>query len=149
MTRPIVAIVGRPNTGKSTLLNRVVGKRLAIIEDMPGTTRDRNLAEVSWGSTGFTMVDTGGLEMKPDTTIARGIKAQIETAVNEADVIIDLVDVTDGVTPADHEVADLLRRADKPVLLAANKADNDRLETGAPEFFELGLGEPFAISAYH
>jgi GTP-binding protein len=149
MTKPIVAIVGRPNTGKSTLLNRVAGKRLAIIENMPGTTRDRNLAEVTWGNTEFTLVDTGGLEIKPDTTIAWGIKAQIETAIKEADVIIDLVDVTDGITPVDYEVADLLRRADKPVLLAANKADNDRLEAGAPEFFELGLGEPIAISAYH
>jgi GTP-binding protein len=149
MTKPIVAIVGRPNTGKSTLLNRVAGKRLAIIEDMPGTTRDRNLAEVTWGGTEFTLVDTGGLEIKPDTAIARGIKAQIETAIKEADVIIDLVDVNDGVTPADYEVADLLRKANKPVILAANKADNDRLEAGAPEFYELGLGEPIAISAYH
>lgn len=149
MTKPIVAIVGRPNTGKSTLLNRVAGRRLAIIEDMPGTTRDRNLAEVNWGGTEFTLVDTGGLEMKPDTAIARGIKAQIETAIKEADVIIDLVDITDGVTPADFEVADMLRKVNKPVLLAANKADNDRRETEALEFFELGLGEPIAISAYH
>jgi GTP-binding protein len=149
MPKPVVAIVGRPNTGKSTLLNRVAGKRLAIIEDMPGTTRDRNLADVSWGGTEFTLVDTGGLEIKPDTAIARGIKAQIDTAIKDADVIIDLVDVTDGVTPADYEVADMLRKVNKPVLLAANKADNDRLETEALEFFELGLGEPIAISAIH
>ena len=147
--KPIVAIVGRPNTGKSTLLNRVAGKRLAIIEDLPGTTRDRNLTDVKWGDAEFTMVDTGGLEIKPRSAIARGIKAQIETAIKEADVIIDLVDVTDGVTPADFEVADMLRRANKPVLLAANKADNERLEAGVPEFYELGLGEPVAISAYH
>ena len=149
MTRPIVAIVGRPNSGKSTLLNRVVGKPLAIVEDMPGTTRDRNLANVTWGGVEFTLIDTGGLEMEPRSTIAQGIRAQIETAINDADVIIDLVDVTDGVTRSDFEIADMLRRANKPVLLAANKADNDRLEMEALEFYELGLGEPIAISTHH
>jgi GTPase len=149
VTKPIVAIVGRPNTGKSTLLNRVAGKPLAITEDRPGTTRDRNLADVNWGGTDFTMVDTGGLEIKPSSTIARGVKSQIETAIKDADVIIDLVAATDGVTPADYEVADMLRKANKPVMLVANKADNDRLETAALEFYELGLGEPIAISAHH
>ncbi len=149
MTKPIVAIVGRPNAGKSTLLNRVVGKLQAITEDLPGTTRDRNLADVSWGGAEFTLVDTGGLEIKPDSAIGRGIKTQIETAIKEAHVIIDLVDVTDGVTPSDFEVADMLRKVNKPIILAANKADNDRLETEVLEFFELGLGEPAAISAYH
>jgi GTP-binding protein len=149
MTKSIVAIVGRPNTGKSTLLNRAAGKPLAITEDLPGTTRDRNLADVNWGGKEFTLVDTGGLETKPGSAIARGIKAQIETAIRDADVIIDLVDAKDGVTPADYEVADLLRKANKPVLLAANKADNSRLEMAALEFYELGLGEPIAISAHH
>jgi GTP-binding protein len=149
MSKPIVAIVGRPNTGKSTLLNRAAGKRLAITEDMPGTTRDRNIADVSWGGKEFTLVDTGGLELKPSTTIASGVKAQIETAIKDADVIIDLVDAKDGVTAADYEVADMLRKANKPVILAVNKADNDRLETAALEFYELGLEEPTAISAYH
>jgi GTP-binding protein len=149
MTKTIIAIVGRPNTGKSTLLNRAAGKPLAITEDRPGTTRDRNLADVNWAGKEFTMVDTGGLEIKPSTPIARGIKAQIETAIQDADVIIDLVDVKDGVTPADYEVADLLRKANKPVILAANKADNNRLEAAALEFYELGLGEPIAISAHH
>jgi GTP-binding protein len=149
MTKPIVVIVGRPNTGKSTLLNRIAGKRLAITEDEPGTTRDRNLADVIWGENEFTLVDTGGLEIKPSSTIAKGVKAQIETAMKEADVIIDLVDAKDGVTPADEEVADQLRKANKPVILAANKADNERLETAALEFYELGLGEPLAISAHH
>jgi GTP-binding protein len=149
MTKPIVVIVGRPNTGKSTLLNRIAGKRLAITEDEPGTTRDRNLADVIWGENEFTLVDTGGLEIKPSSTIAKGLKAQIETAMKEADVIIDLVDAKDGVTPADEEVADQLRKANKPVILAANKADNERLETAALEFYELGLGEPLAISAHH
>jgi GTP-binding protein len=149
MTKPIVVIVGRPNTGKSTLLNRIAGKRLAITEDEPGTTRDRNLADVIWGENEFTLVDTGGLEIKPSSTIAKGVKAQIETAMKEADVIINLVDAKDGVTPADEEVADQLRKANKPVILAANKADNERLETAALEFYELGLGEPLAISAHH
>ena len=149
MTKPIVAIVGRPNTGKSTLLNRIAGKRLAITENLPGTTRDRNMADVSWGKTEFILVDTGGLETKPSSTIVEGVKAQIETAIKEADVIIDLVDAKNGVTPADYDVADWLRKADKPVILVVNKADNDRLETAALEFYELGLGEPIAISAYH
>jgi len=145
MTKPIVAIVGRPNAGKSTLLNRVVGKPLAIIEDIPGTTRDRNLADINWQGTEFTLIDTGGLEIKPDTTIAQGIKAQIETAISDADVILDMVDVKDGLTRSDFEIADMLRRASKPVLLVVNKADNERLEMEALEFYELGLGEPDRI----
>lgn len=149
MTKPIVAIVGRPNAGKSTLLNRVVRKPLAIIEDRPGTTRDRNTADVSWQGVEFTMVDTGGLEIAPSSTISRGVKAQILTAIGDADVIIDIVDVTDGVTPADLEIADMLRRVSKSIVLVANKADNDKLETEALEFYELGLGEPIAISAHH
>jgi GTP-binding protein len=149
VNKPIVAIVGRPNTGKSTLLNRIAGKPLAITENTPGTTRDRNLADVTWGGKEFTLVDTGGLEIKPNSAVARGIKAQIQTAIKDADVIIDLVDVKEGVTPADYEVADLLRKTNKPVLLAANKADNSRLETSALEFYELGLGDPIAISAHH
>src|SRR3989304_6318215 len=104
MTKPVVAIVGRPNAGKSTLLNRIVGKPLAIIEDRPGTTRDRNMADVTWQGVEFTMVDTGGLEITPGSAIARGVKSQIEVAIKQADVIIDLVDVIDGVTPADQEV---------------------------------------------
>ena len=149
MTRPVVAIVGRANTGKSTLLNRIVGKPLAITEDLPGTTRDRNMATVTWRGVEFTLVDTGGLEIEPRSTIARGVKTQVETAISEADVIVDLVDTIDGVTPADFEIADVLRRVNKPVLVAANKADNDRLETEALEFYELGLGEPLALSAHH
>lgn len=149
MTKPVVAIVGRPNTGKSTLLNRIVKRPVAITEDLPGTTRDRNMADVTWEGVEFTLVDTGGLEIEPRSTIARGVKAQVETAINEADVIVDVVDAIDGVTPVDSEIADILRRANKPVLLAANKADNNRLETEALEFWELGLGEPLAISAHH
>ena len=147
--RPIVAIIGRQNVGKSTLLNRLAGKRIAIIEDLPGTTRDRVLASVSWQGTEFTLIDTGGLETKPQSTIAQGVKEQVEVAITEADVIVFLVDVRDGVSPLDLEIADMLRRTSKPILLVANKADNAKLEAEALEFYELGLGEPLAISAYH
>ncbi len=149
MGKPVVAIIGRQNVGKSTLLNRVAGKRIAITEDLPGTTRDRILANVSWQGAEFTMVDTGGLEMEPQSTIAQGVKEQVETAIAEADIIIFLVDVRDGVTPPDLEIADMLRQASKPILVVANKADNAKLEAEAVEFYELGLGEPLAISAYH
>jgi len=147
--RPIVAIIGRQNVGKSTLLNRVAGKRIAITADLPGTTRDRILTGVAWQGTEFTLVDTGGLEAKPQSTIAQGVKEQVEVAIAEADVIIFLVDVRDGVTPFDLEIADMLRQAGKSSLLVANKADNTRLENEALEFYELGLGEPLAISAIH
>jgi len=147
--KPVVAIIGRQNVGKSTLLNRLAGERIAIIADLPGTTRDRVLASVSWQDTEFTIVDTGGLEIKPQSTVAQGVKEQVEVAIAEADVIIFLVDVRDGVNPLDTEIADMLRRANKPILLAANKADNARLESNAVEFYELGLGEPLAISAHH
>lgn len=149
MSKPIVAIVGRQNTGKSTLLNRVVGKPLAIVEDIPGTTRDRIFANVSWQGTEFTLVDTGGLELEINSTIAKGVNVQIEAAINEADVIIALMDVRDGATPSDMEIADMLRRSNKPILLVANKADNDKLENEALELYELGLGEPLAVSAHH
>ena len=149
MSKPIVAIVGRPNTGKSTLLNRIVKRPVAITEDLPGTTRDRNMADVNWRGVEFTLVDTGGLEIKPNTAIARGVKTQVENAISEASVIVDVVDVITGVTPADLEIADVLRRSNKSILLAANKADNAKRETEALEFYELGLGEPLAISAHH
>ncbi len=149
MSKSIVAIVGRQNVGKSTLLNRMAGKRLAIVEDLPGTTRDRILATVSWQGTEFTMVDTGGLELKPESTIAQGVKEQVETAITEADIIIFLVDTKDGIVPPDLEIANMLRQESKPIILVANKADNARLETEAVEFYELGMGEPLVISAYH
>jgi GTP-binding protein len=149
VSKAIVAIIGRQNVGKSTLLNRVAGKRIAITADLPGTTRDRVLANVSWQGTEFTMVDTGGLEIKTESTIAQGVKEQVEVAITEADVIIFLLDVKDGVMTPDLEIADMLRQVSKPILLAANKADNAKLETEAVEFYELGLGEPLAISAHH
>ena len=149
MSKPVVAIIGRQNVGKSTLLNRVAGEPIAIVEDLPGTTRDRVMAGVSWQGNEFTIVDTGGLEVEPRSTIGQGVKQQAEAAITEADVIIFLVDVRDGVTPSDLDIVDVLRRVSKPIVLVANKADNKRLETEAAEFYQLGLGEPSAISAYH
>ncbi len=149
MSKPIVAIIGRQNVGKSTLLNRLAGERIAIVADLPGTTRDRIAADVSWPGGEFTLVDTGGLEVRPHSTLAQEVKEQVEVAITEADVLIFLVDVRDGVMPPDMEIANIVRRASKPVVLAANKADNDKLETQAVEFYHLGLGEPLAISAYH
>jgi GTP-binding protein len=149
MTKPIVAIIGRQNTGKSTLLNRIAGKPLAIVQDQPGTTRDRIFANAEWQATEFTIIDTGGLEPETESAITRGINAQIELAIDMADVIIFLVDVTDGVTPTDLEIADKLRRTAKPILLVANKADNNKLESAAVEFYELALGEPLPVAAHH
>jgi GTP-binding protein len=149
VSKPIVAIIGRQNVGKSTLLNRLAGKPIAIVEDLPGTTRDRIFANVSWQGVDFTIVDTGGLELRPETAVAQGVKEQAEAAVTEADVIIFLVDVTDGVVPSDQEIADMLRQVSKPIVLVANKADNTKLETAAVEFYRLGLEEPLVISAYH
>ena len=147
--KPIVAIVGRQNVGKSTLLNRLAGKPIAIVDDFPGTTRDRILASVSCPGAEFTIVDTGGLELRPDSAIAEGVNEQVETAIREADVIIFLLDARDGVMPADLEIADSLRKIGKPLVLVANKADNAKYESRAVEFYQLGLGEPLAISAYH
>ena len=149
MSKPIVAIVGRQNVGKSTLLNRMAGKPIAIVANLAGTTRDRIFADVSWQEIEFTLVDTGGLELKPQSTIAQAVKEQVEVAIAEADVITFLVDVKDGVIPDDLEIADMLRQVSKPIILVANKADNAKLETEAVEFYKLGLGEPLAISAYH
>ena len=149
MSKSIVAIIGRQNVGKSTLLNRLAGKRISIVEDLPGTTSDRVFTDVSWNDQTFTLVDTGGLELGMRTEIDLGVKEQISQAMLEADAIIFMVDVKDGIMPADTEIADLVRRLKKPTLLVANKADNDKLETQAVEFYKLGLGDPFIISAYH
>ncbi|MEE8420084.1 MAG: ribosome biogenesis GTPase Der [Dehalococcoidales bacterium] len=149
MSKTLVAIVGRQNVGKSTLLNRVAGKRLAIVEDLPGTTRDRVFAGVSWRGSEFTLVDTGGLEPGTQSVMSLDVEEQVAVAIDEADVIIFLVDVKSGVIPSDFEVGDMLRRVTKPVILVANKADNSRLEAMAVEFYQLGLGEPMVISAHH
>jgi GTP-binding protein len=148
-TRPLVAIVGRPNVGKSTLFNRLSGQRGAIVSDVPGTTRDRVTKETEWGDHAFVLVDTGGLDEFPPTELWTSIRDQIQVAIDEADVIIMLVDVQTGVTAADAHVAQALRRSMKPVVLAANKADNETRETQASEFYEMGLGDPIPVSAYH
>ncbi len=149
MTKPLVAIVGRPNVGKSTLFNRLVRHRLAIVEDIPGTTRDRVYADASWWGHDFTVIDTGGLEPRPESGLHQQVKRQVELAVDEADVIVLMVDVLDGVTPADLEAADLLRKSGKSVVLVANKVDSHQRQAEALEFYELGLGEPVPVSAYH
>ncbi|MFC2043768.1 ribosome biogenesis GTPase Der [Chloroflexota bacterium] len=147
VSKPIVAIVGRQNVGKSTLLNRLAGKRIAITADLPGTTRDRVFAGVSWHGAEFTLVDTGGLELKPQSIIVQHVKEQVELAIEEADVIVFMVNIRDGVISLDFEIADKLRPLSKPVVLAANKVDNGSLEAQAVEFYKLGLGEPSLISA--
>ncbi len=165
MRQPIVALVGRPNVGKSTLFNRIVGRRLAVVDDRPGTTRDRIQATCEWEGIHFTVVDTGGIEVLPEkvnTGMRPGpqqplaedsasfiplIRAQAELAIGEADLVVFLTDGQAGPTPADREVADILRRSQKPVLLAVNKAESPRVHEAAVEFYALGLGEPFPISA--
>ncbi|MBX5444508.1 ribosome biogenesis GTPase Der [Sphaerobacter sp.] len=155
MARPLVAIVGRPNTGKSTLFNRLVGERRAIVEDLPGTTRDRIYAEANWGGVTFDVVDTGGLlseqeiERASAAEIAQATQEQAELAIEQADVIVFMVDGQAGVTAGDHEVADLIRRSKRPVLLAVNKAEARTIQDAAVEFYELGLGDPYPISALH
>ena len=148
-TKPLVAIVGRPNVGKSTLFNRLVGRPTAIVSDIAGTTRDRVTTETVWADHPFILVDTGGLQVMPETDLWQSVRAQIEIALDAADVIVMLVDAAVGVTAADRDVADTLRRIDRPLVLAANKSDNDRRQAEAVEFYELGLGEPEPISAYH
>jgi GTP-binding protein len=149
MTKPLVALVGRPNVGKSTLFNRLVEQRLAIVEDVPGTTRDRIYADAEWGGTTFTFVDTGGLVPDSGDDLSSMVRGQVEIAISEAEAIILLVDVKEGVTASDLEIAALLRRSGKPVLLAVNKADNESRRQEAVEFYELGLGDPIPISALH
>ncbi len=147
--KPIVAIVGRPNVGKSALFNRIVGGRPALVEDLPGTTRDRIYGDAEWRGREFRVVDTGGLEPDVPGTYTPLVRAQVEFALGEAEIVLFVVDTIAGITAADQEVADLLRRSNKPVLLIANKADNREREDAAVGFFELGIGEPIPISAHH
>ena len=149
MSKPIVAIVGRPNVGKSTLFNRLIGDRKAIVDDSPGTTRDLIYADTSWKGFELTLVDSGGLELKPDSNIRQMVKRQVETAIAVADVILFLVDAREGVIPADQEVVDLLRRSQKPIVLVANKIDDLGQQDQALQFYELNIGDPLAVSAYH
>ena len=150
MSRPLVAIVGRPNVGKSMLFNRLVGKRLSIVEDTPGVTRDRLYAECEWCGRKFDMVDTGGIEPSTDSEILLFMREQAQIAINAADVIVLVTDIRTGVTAADKEVANMLLRSRKPVILAVNKADSTGAEDPAVyEFYELGLGDPISVSAIH
>jgi GTP-binding protein len=157
--KPLVAIVGRPNVGKSTFFNRMIGERLAIVEDLPGTTRDRLYGDTDWNGRTFTFIDTGGLELGSGIPVGQiglnnqpgdlmnHVMAQAQLAIEEADVIVFMVDARSGITAADQDVADLLRRANKSVIVAANKADNAARRMDAVEFYSLGLGEPVDISS--
>jgi GTP-binding protein len=146
---PVVAIVGRPNVGKSTLFNRLIGERLAIVEDLPGTTRDRVYGVGEWNGRSFTLVDTGGLELEPGTHIEARVQDQARVAMEEADVILFVVDAAAGLAPLDHEVADRLRRTSKPTILVINKADNPRREQEGAEFYALGMDPAITVSAQH
>jgi len=158
--RPMVALVGRPNVGKSTLFNRLLGRREAIVEDRPGTTRDRIYGDLDWDGSLVTLVDTGGLDPGSGSRervpaggqaggVEAGVQEQARMALEEADLIFFLVDASAGVTPADEDVAQVLRQAQQPVLLVANKADNRSRELDAAEFYALGLGDPIPVSAHH
>lgn len=149
MAKPVVAIVGRPNVGKSTLFNRLAGKRKAIVEDIPGVTRDRLYDVSEWSGREFIIVDTGGIRFEQGDVITREIKLQAELAIDEADVIIFVVDTRDGITTEDEQVAEMLRRSKKPVVLAANKVENFGKQLEYYEFYQLGLGDPVPISAMH
>ena len=148
MSKPIVAIVGRPNVGKSTLFNALAGEKISIVKDTPGVTRDRIYADISWLDYQFTMIDTGGIEPDTGDQMLSHMRDQAEIAVETADVIIFLTDVRQGLVDADYQVADMLRRSQKPVVLAVNKVDNyDKFILDTYEFYNLGLGTPFPVSA--
>ncbi len=149
MPLPIVAIIGRPNVGKSSLFNRIVGWRHAIVSDIAGTTRDRLMSEAEWDNHRFILLDTGGLESNPEGQIREKVQEQAEMAMSDADVIVLMTDVADGLTPSDMIAAARLRTTMKPVVLAVNKVDNDNREFDTPEFYALGMGDPVPISAYH
>jgi GTP-binding protein len=147
MSKPIVAIVGRPNVGKSTLFNALAGQRISIVKDTPGVTRDRIYTDITWLDKSFTMIDTGGIELETDDVILAGMRSQAETAIETADVIIFLVDVRQGLVDADYHVADMLRRSKKPILLVVNKVDSfEKFMPDVYEFYNLGLGDPIPVS---
>ena len=149
MSRPLVAVVGRPNVGKSTLFNRLVGRRVAIVEDMPGITRDRLYHNVEWQGVEFTVIDTGGIILNETDPLAIQVRQQAQIAMEEADVTLFVVDAADGMTSTDIDIANVLRASQRPVLLAVNKTDNPRLVLEAAEFYGLGIGQVYAISAAH
>ena len=147
MRKPIVALVGRPNVGKSTLFNKIAGQRISIVQDTPGVTRDRVYADAEWLNYNFTMIDTGGIEPERDDIIVKQMRRQAQIAIETADVIIFLVDGKEGITSADEDVANMLRKSKKPVVLAVNKIDSLKEEYNAWEFYNLGIGDPITISA--
>jgi len=157
--KPLVALVGRPNAGKSTLFNRIVGRRMAVVSDVPGTTRDRLYADSEWSGSVFTVVDTGGIEVtegwqteplsEDSARFLPAIRSQAAVAIQDADVIVQVVDGQTGITAADQEVADILRQTKKPVIIAANKLESSKMQDAAFEFYELALGEVIAVSALH
>jgi GTP-binding protein len=149
LTKPVVVLIGQQNVGKSTLLNRIAGHPIAIVEDFPGTTRDRIFADAAWNGVEFTLIDTGGLEFADESTIARGVRKQAEAAIAEADVIVFVTDVKQGMTPVDQEIASILRKSSKPVLLVVNKVDGAKQEAEAAEFYKLGFAELFPVAAHH
>src|SRR5215510_5520419 len=149
----LVAIVGRPNVGKSALFNRIVGKRIAIVHDQPGVTRDRVTAEAEWRGRTFTLVDTGGIGLlrgeKADDVITRAAFEQVQIAIGSASVILFVVNVQEGIVPLDREVAQRLRQSGKPILLAVNKVDTEKAEPGVAEFTGLGFEKIFPVTAIH
>ena len=148
MSKPIVAVVGRPNVGKSTLFNVLAGRKISIVKDTPGVTRDRIYAEVTWLDKQFTMVDTGGIEPESRDLILSSMREQAEIAIATADVIVFVTDVQQGVIDADYKVADMLRKSGKPIVLAVNKVDSfQKYEADIYEFYNLGIGDPFGIYA--
>ncbi|MDM7999688.1 MAG: ribosome biogenesis GTPase Der [Dehalococcoidia bacterium] len=149
MPKPVVAIIGRPNVGKSTLFNRLLGKRKAIVEDLPGTTVDRISHDISWEGHDLTLVDCGGLEAHPAAAIRRKVRDQVDRALAQADIILFMVDAREGVLPADQETADIVRRSGRSAILVVNKVDTAKQEVEVPQFYSLAMGDPVPVSAYH
>ena len=145
MAKPLVAIVGRPNVGKSTFFNKLCGKRISIVDDSPGVTRDRIYADAEWCGHNFRIVDTGGIDIKSDDVFQDAIRSQVDIAIDFADVIVFVVDGREGLTQVDEEVAEILRKTNKKVILVVNKLDNFEVEK-TYEFYSLGFGDPFPIS---
>lgn len=148
MAKPIVAIVGRPNVGKSTFFNYIVGQKISIVEDKPGVTRDRVYADTNWKGRNFTLIDTAGIESKPDDMMISSMREQVQIAIDIADVIVFLTDIKQGVTEVDKEISLLLRKSKKPIVLVCNKSDKFGKENNdIYEFYNLGIGEPYAVSS--